>query len=1017
MPRNHCRVTLKQQSNVSAASQTTPAPANDAHENTREVAPMPSISALAARAKHRGRGRPRIYPRKTSSAHSLHPHLAPAEPGSGDLDDALTVAAVPPAVSDQTSITAAIVNSGTAVSQHEVAQSAETFGAGAAVSAELPLPQRLSPLGVPFSSSRITSASPLVKANPAGAAQGGEETATFSSRPPLHSSTRIKAAVTAGIAVDEADRATLGAQPFLPSMAACMAACFGWRLKRCSVGEGAQITFVLQHRAIPVVRVTIESTGGAFTQACGASSETDAGAVRVNGTPMSFLQCTAHLQELTHALFSLSDTTRSAPLTDRAPAAEEGDSEGEEDGRSVSSPTVPAPPLLSPSEQAKAAERRANKRARSRSPMRRTDSTASVSRATELLSCATVPSLTEGSAGAEADGEEASKKGSQPYSTPLNSSDVTLSPAPPTRPPPVSLAAAGVKVDAELSLLATTPPRTSEQENGADTRSLSALSTLVAAMEGGESSTLLPRAPPAPRTNTGKPSVASRRAVASADKGAVKRESPTSSTVFASPTMRQRRTLAPATAAAAAGPASAITGEHHAPLASLTPPHAALRTATFTMPLAFHHTSASPLAAGAAPEEFDVASCNTDSNGGHQSVWCDSAGWSTDSSRLWLAHTHAVSRAFQCMSVPRCRVSATAKATQPLGDEGADGHGTSTATSASSTVPLTDSAAAAALVRMTQLWRWRERSSMWTAMEDSLRMAVGSGHLRGDALEAGVQALQASEEEQRQYDGRGADAGEDGSDLGPSCGRTALDVGQVGHGAERQQTRSFPACPPRALLPVSGRAVVEAQHRITDSEEGRGGEEGAHGPRYVTCAGGIPSAERIVIDHTYSTRGSYVMASPVTAQGTTATPCRLLALQRNPQEDLHYHVYKRFMPTDMRLAMEAEGTLRVGPGDMGPLHGASAELSPAYKLPREQSGGEGDDNEDDEERDDGADDADEKKACNSSTASQAAPRAPAATTVADASGGGPFTDMDYVLRHRPSIRRIPMPDVESRYGP
>ncbi|CAC9551538.1 hypothetical protein, unknown function [Leishmania infantum JPCM5] len=1011
MPRNHCRVPLEQQSSVSAASQTTPAPASDAHENTREVAPMPSIRALAARAKHRGRGRPRIYPRKTSSVHSLHPHFAPAEPGSGDHDDALTAAALPPAVSNQTSITAA--------SQHEVTQSADTFGAGAVASAELPLPLPLSPQGVPFSSSRITSASSLATAIPADAAQGGEETATFSSRPPLHSSTRSKAAVPTGVAADEADRATLGAQPLLPSMAACMAACFGWRLKRCSVSEEAQITFVLQHRAIPVVRVTIESAGGAFAQACGASNETDAGAVRVNGTPMSLPQCAAYLQELTHALFTLSDTTRSAPLKDRAPAAEEGDSKGEEDGNSVSSPTVQAPPLLSPSEQAKATERRARKRARSRSPLRHTDSTASVSRTTELLSCATVPSLTEGPAGPGGDGEEASKKVSQPHPPPLNSSDVTLSPAPPTRPPPVSLAAADVKVEAESSLLATTPTRTSEQENDVDTQPLSALSTLVATMEAGESSTPLPRAPPAPRTNTGKPSVASRRAVSLADKGAATRESPTSSTVFASPTMRQRRTLAPAAAAAAvaAGPASAITGEHHAPLASLTPPHAGLRTATFTMPLAFHHTSASPLAAGAAPEEFDVTSCNTGSNGGHQSVWCDSAGWSTDSSQLWLAHTHAASRAFQCMPVPRCRVPATTKVTQPLGGEGAEGHGTSTATPASSTVPLMDSAAAAALVRMTLLWRWRERSSMWTAMEDSLRMAVGSGHLRGDALEAGVQALQASEEEQRRYEGVGADAGEGGSDLGPSCGRTALDVGQVGHGAERQQTRSFPACPPRALLPVSGRAVVEAQHRITDSEEERGGEEGAHGPRYVACAGGIPSADRIVIDHTYSTRGSYVMASPVTTEGTTATPCRLLALQRNPQEDLHYHVYKRFMPADMRLAMEAEETLTVGAGDMAPLHGASAELSPAYKLRREQSGGEGDDNEDDEERDDGADDADEKKACDSFHASQAAPRAPAATTMIDASGGDPFTDMDYVLRHRPSIRRIPMPDVESRYGP
>ncbi|GET93489.1 hypothetical protein, unknown function [Leishmania tarentolae] len=1017
MPRNHCRSVLGQQSNVSVASQATPAPADSAHENTRELAPISSTSEPPVRAKSGGRGRTRVNPRKTSSKQSLPTQLLPADTERGNDGNALTATALTPAVSNHASITSAIANSAATENQHEVAQITGTCEAAAGVSAELPLPLSLSPFRASFSSSRITDPSSLVTGVPADTVQGGKGTATISSLAPLHLSTRVETAAPEGIVANEADLTTAGAQPFFPSMAACMAACFGWRLQKCSVGEEAQITFVLQHWKRPVVRVTIESSGSAFAQACAVSSEVDADAVCVNGIPMSLPKCAAYLQELTHALLALSDTSGSGPLTDEAPRAEEGDSAEEVDEKSVSSPTVQAPPLLSPNEQAKVAERRAKKRARCCSPLRNADSTASVTRATELLSGTTVQSPTEGSPLKGRDEEEASRRGQHPHSLPLNPCNVSLAPASPATMPPVSLAAADIKGEAESPQLLMASPRASERETDVDTQSLSTLSTLVASMEGGESSTLLSRALSTPRTNTDKLTLASRRALPSVDKNTATRESPTSSTVFASPTMRQRRTLAPATASAAAGPVSAVTGDDHAPLASLTPPHVAPRTATFTMPFAFHHVPTAPLAAGAAVGEFDASSCTTGSSNGYRSVWCNSAGWSTDSSRLWLAHTHAVSRAFRCMPVPCCGVSATAKTTEARGGEGAQRHRPSTTTSASSTVQPMDSAAAAARVRMTLRWRWRERSSIWTAMEGSLRMAVSSGHLRGDALEAGVQALQTSEDEQRRYDGVDADDTEEGSDPTSTCGRIAVDVGQVGDVAERQQTPPFPACPPRALMPVSGRAVVEAQHRITDSEEERGGEEGVHGPRYMACAGGIPYADRIVIDHTYSTRGSYVIASPMTAESTAATSCRLLTVQRNPQEDLHYHVYKRFMPTDMRLAMEAEGTPAVEAGVTAPLQGVSVELLPAYKLRRNQSGGEGDDNEDDEERDDGGDDADEKKVGDVPYASQTAPKDPAATTLTDAGGGGSFTDMDDILRHRSSIRHIPMPDVESRYGP
>ncbi|CAJ1012892.1 hypothetical protein Q4I28_008205 [Leishmania naiffi] len=1017
MPRNLYRIPVKPQSNMSAASKATPTPVDDTREKNNELASLPSTSVLPTRAKHRGRGRPRTYPSNTSSAHSLHPHLALAEPGSGDHEETPTATASLPTVSNPTSTAAAIVDSATAMNHLEVIEGAETFGAAAAASAELLLQLPLAPLPVSFSSSRTIKAQSLVTTTPVDTVQGELEAGTISSRPPSHSTTRGVATVPASMAAEKVDCATLGAQPLLPSMAACMAACFGWRLKRCCVGEGAQILFALQHRTVPVVHVTIEGTRGSFMQECGVSGETDDSALRVNGTLMSLTQCAAYLQELTHALFTLSDISHCGPPTNHAPAEEQRNNEVIGDGGLTPSSTTPTPHLLTPNAEAKFAERRGKKRTRSRSSLPSAHSTASVPRAAELVSRSTVLSLAEASATVERGDAEASKEESQPYLLPLKSSNATLPPAPLTTPLPASLAATDVKVKTEPSLLETSP-RISGSENDGDTQSLSALAALVAAKECGEQSTSLPRALPALRTNAGKFSAPSKRDLSLTNKGTASKEPRASSTVFAFPTMRQQRTLvSPHIACAAAGLASAITGAHHVPPASPTPPHVALGTATFTMPFAFHHASAAPLSASATPEELDLVSCTNDSKDGHRSVWCDSAGWSTDSSRLWLAHTHAVSRAFACMPVPCYSVPATMKVSEPLGGEGANEQRTSTAASASSLVPLMGSAAAAAFVRMTLRWRWRERSSMGTAMEDSLRMAVGSGHLRGDALEAGVQALQASEAEQHRYNGVDVDAGEDGSDLGPLCRRTAPDVGQVGHGTMQQHTLSFPACPPRALLPVSGRAIVEAQHRIAEAEEEKGGEESAQGPRYVACAGGIPSADRIVIDHTYSTRGSYVMAPPVMAEGATATPCRRLMLQRNPQEDLHYHVYKRVMPTDMRLAVEAEETLAIGSRDIAPPPVVDDELLPTYNLRHGQSGGAGDDNEDDEERDDRGDDADDGKAYDSSSASRAAPRAPGATTVADARGGVLSTDIDYVLRYRPSIRRIPMPDVESRYGP
>ncbi|KAG5488815.1 hypothetical protein JIQ42_00432 [Leishmania sp. Namibia] len=995
MPRNICRVPAAQHSNPSAASQATPAPRGDACEKTDETAPLSSTAARPTRAKHHGRGRPRVYPSKTSFAQSLNPHLTPVKPESGNHEDPLTTAASLPVFSP-VSTAVSIAESATTTNHVEVAQSAETVEAEVALSSQPPSPP-------PFSSRHIPEAPSLATGVPADTEQGGQETVAFS-RAPSDTSIQVAAAVSDSTTAVAALRAASSGEPFLPSMAACMTACFGWRLKRCSIGDEDKIMFVLRHQAVPVVRVTIEGTEGAFAQACCASSETDAGVVRVNGTLMSLTQCAAYLHELTHALFNLSGTSQSGPLTDHVPAEEEN--AGIQDAESVSSPSA----------QLKAAERRAKKRVRSRSPSRQARSTAPVLRSAALPSDVTVRSITEASAAAAGGEGEANTERSRRHLPPLGSSTSPPTSAPLTTPPPAFRTTVDVKVKAEAPLFAT-PLKRAEQKSGEDTASLSAVAALVAEMESSESSAPLPRAPPASRISTGKLSAASKRAASSVDKCPASREAPTSSTVFASPTMRQRRALVTtiATAAAAvAGSASPVSGAHHAPPASPSSPHVGLRTGSFTMPFAFHHASAAPLAADVAPEDVDVVS---GSKTGHGSLWCDSGGWLTDSSRLWLAHTHAVSRTFECMPVPRFSGLVPTRATKTLDSGHAEVQRTSAAVSASSSSPLTDTAAAAALVRMALRLRWRERSSIWMTMDDSLRMAVGSGHLRGDALEAAVQALQASEEEQCQYNGMDADADEDGDNCGSSYGRTAPDVGHAGHGPVQLQTPLFPACPPRALLPVSGRAVVEAQRRIADAAEEIGGEKGAHGPRYVACAGGIPYAGRIVIDHTYSTRGSYVIAPPEMAERSTATPCRFLTLQRNAHEDLHYHVYKRYMPTDMRLAMEAEGTLSVGPGGIAPLQEPSAELPSAYNLRRDQSGGEADDIEDDEERDDGGEEADEKKAFGSSTASQVTPGAPAVTNGQGASGGGPSADIDYVLRYRPAIRRIPMPDVESRYGP
>lgn len=290
-------------------------------------------------------------------------------------------------------------------------------------------------------------------------------------------------------------------------------------------------------------------------------------------------------------------------------------------------------------------------------------------------------------------------------------------------------------------------------------------------------------------------------------------------------------------------------------------------------------------------------------------------------------------------------------------------------------------------------------------MEDSLRMAVGSGHLRGDPLEAGVLALQAGEDEQLRYDGL-ASPPQDALTVG--CVRrdgeefNGMDEDGAGTCATELPEPTFPAPRPHALLPVSGRAVVEAQHRIAESEAEHDDRLGSGEvePRYRVCTDGIPPAERIAIDHTYSTRGSYQMASTPAASHT-------MAVFSNPHEDLRYHVYKYLLTPDLREAVESEGTLFIGPDGVAPVEleapPKSATAATASPASAQSSGDE------DGEDEDGAE-------TGVRVAVDVLVKAPRATAAGNGTEYQASTDIDYILRYRPAIRRIPMPDVESRYG-
>ncbi|KAK7200482.1 hypothetical protein NESM_000103000 [Novymonas esmeraldas] len=719
-------------------------------------------------------------------------------------------------------------------------------------------------------------------------------------------------------------------QPSLPSMAACLAVCFGWRLVHYGVDEQEGVMFTLQHRTATGVRVSVVAACSSLTLALSGADGAHAAPVSVDGSAMTLVQCAAHLRQLSGTVLTTLGTT--APHPDP------------EDVAAVASPTARAPAPLSLTAEGNAAEHRAKKRARSASPSPYTQSSPSPPPSPEHLSALPVVLTIGGPAPVVHDAAASLTVHAEGSPSPLHSS---------------SLAATATAAEASLKTECTSfsqpppppplPPREAAVvvQGGADTPRLSALAARGSSTERREASTV------------------------EDGRGALP-DVPQSSTVFASPTMRQRRTVVPASA------------PHAAPPTVVSAPHSP-RPTTATPLLAAGRSPAAPSPTGVPPGALSGAPV----------VWSDAGGWSTESSHLWLAHTHAVSHAFAHLPLPRrCAPSAAVQLVS------------------SAAPPQSDSAAvaAAAVVRAALSRRWRECFSLSSAMEDSLRMAVASAHLRGDALEAGVQALQASEEERRQY-----------GEVHP-----CVDTSQSCDGVlSEEPAPSFPARPPRALLPVSGRAVVEAQHRTASVDEARGMLESAPvQPRYTVCVGGIPYADRIAIDHTYTTRGSYTV-SPLAAVGggddaASAARLRLPAVQRNVQEDLHHHVYKRVMPTEMRVAVEAEEKLALGLDGAAAAHaGAVAPLPPSHSR-RDRSVGEEEDEEEEEEEepDDGVGDGDatEKRARGAPGVPHRVVRAGAGAGDA-ARDGGTATDVDYVLRHRLSIQRIPMPDVESRYGP
>jgi hypothetical protein len=889
-----------------------------------------------------------------------------------------------------------------------------------------------------------------------------------------------------------------------PSLLGSLAACFGWRLVSVSLSESSEVQFVLQRPSMSAVKATVKVSGD-VCQNVSAQSSTETASrppVHVNGVAMSLAACATLLRRLSeqhvdtaaegndqpspHCITSHSVACRSTPRTEDSPPARR-------------------PPVLTPIESALAARRRAKKRARSRSfsplsplppppppqlssrvhpttpsalgGISSTSNTghvvaapqraASPSEATQRLieveffhqsreRGETVVNAGSGSLNAASRGAD-DPASLEPLSSTASISPTTAAPIK-TELPPSSVSAVSASSSEPQSRQHRIQKGVANNSNdGSDVPPASPLVGAAATAEATVSSEVLLPARPLAQLNGSPNSPTPTTTVTTMTPSTTSQTragGPTSS-----PPPRSRRAAVSAAVASVSSMGTAVTAEgtaahtaHSEFSASSTAVHGSAKRSFYMPYLSALHTNlgssgSSGVCAvnGSTLEGWEASASGATCQPASFTGW---DGWSTGSSKNWLAHTHAMSRAIgssSAVSSFHTAVPVSSPDSKGETEKGGKRRPESGARNGEN-IHSIRSADVLAAVRVTLSQRWRQRSSLWSHMEESLRLSVGSGRLRGDALEAAVQALQAGMEEQRQYDGMAKN--EEGWEE-EEVPRNTHSEGTTA--VEATECCAFPTIPPRPLLPVSGRTVIEAQHRIAAAEEAEVaiGEQcrdthhhnsnngDGHAPRYVVYPGGIPASDRITIDRTYTTRGSYVVVTPsvnntpcsddTTIKGeplseqddgaSTRAPSLLPGLQANPHEDLHYHIYKCFLTKDMRQALEAEGTLVIGPDGIGPESKATTGRD---ALPTNAQGsgskhrGCNAGSDDDDEGDDSGGNAVEE--ANDNEERDGKVSSPVVKTQTSSAETLPSVDMDHILRYRPAIRRIPMPDVESRYG-
>ncbi|KPA81425.1 hypothetical protein ABB37_03795 [Leptomonas pyrrhocoris] len=906
--------------------------------------------------------------------------------------------------------------------------------------AELALTSSPAPTASPSISATASTSSPPSSSSVGGAAASVKDDATTT--PPSRDAPQsIDLCPSSLASVDDSHGDNFASGP--PSVLGCLAACFGWRLASYSSSEDGELQFALRRPYNSSVSATVRAPRGGFDLTARCVRTDAAPQVSVNEVAMRLEDCATFLYRMPGHTASEreQDASQQQPIASSSPPLPSRESSS----RSAESPEVRAPPVLCQVGRALDIKHRAEKHARSYSPSpaplspskehrwQKAEPEDDTGEVAPLLQREGAPIRATPAAAANAEKVTEKlprqKRDSLPpaeRSLPLPSLPpsflVSIGPATPTKeesaPSPV--------VDAPPP-----PPKwqrdqpcQKEEEDPDDVLLVSLWPNATGATAVGVGADAT--SPPPPRLPAPRPAAAKR----SFPNAALVPTAGVPHGKGASSPSRSRRSNAGASAwppgVTASGDATAVGrvgGGGYSPSSSYPPTTQRSVKGSFFMPymLALANVNASPSSANSGSGGVLTAEGhdgNTSGPSRQLCTFCSLTGQSAESSRSWLAHTHAVSREFD--EVPSSRPL------PPFAEESAlcRGNGESATQDGRGRHVVDTTADVAAAVRATLRQRWRHRSSLWSHMEESLRLAVGSGRLRGDALEAGVQALQASEEEQLQYDGGVLDDG------------GAQDVYDALVASARATTLcGFPAIPPRPMLPVSGTTVVEAQRRISEVESGETGKNGTSPPRYVVYPSGIPAADRILIDRTYTTRGSYVVASmPSSAVSGTGIAAQLpksqekmaegaadsFARQRgpvseplpvllaNPQEDLHYHIYKRFLTKDMREALEAEGTLEIGTDGIGPADRDSTErgnaLAGSTQSVRDDNGEDDDNGEELEAEKDTAN-------CVPAVKGEASPVNAAGVVVPPSSA-----DIDYVLRYRPAIQRIPMPDVESRYG-